>query len=122
MPGRQRADEPAVPSHALRPDRSDAYDHAYLRVRRRPSGVRHDDDEGRRDHQAADNFRLTRTPAATRVRTSDLCGRKGPGPCGHEVDGGGGGGGGPVDLARGRRPALEDNTSVAASLTAGYHR
>src|SRR6266566_1264964 len=118
MPGRQRADEPAVPSHALRPDRSDAYDHAYLRFRRRPSGVRHDDDEGRRDHQAADNFRLTRTPAATRVRTYDLRGRKGPGPCGHEFDGGGSA----VDLAGGAIPALEDNTSVAASLTAGYHR
>ena len=29
--------------------------------------------------------------------------------------------GGPLDLAGGAIPALEDNTSVAASLTAGYH-
>jgi hypothetical protein len=33
---RQRADEPAVPPHALRPDRPDADDHAHLQVRRHP--------------------------------------------------------------------------------------
>jgi threonine dehydrogenase-like Zn-dependent dehydrogenase len=40
------------------PDRPDADDHAYLLVRRRARGVRHDDDEGRWDHQAADYLRL----------------------------------------------------------------
>ncbi|MGE3252740.1 MAG: alcohol dehydrogenase catalytic domain-containing protein [Pseudonocardia sp.] len=55
VPRRQRADEPALPAHAVRPHRPHADDDAHLRVRRHPTGLRHDDDQGGQHHQAVDH-------------------------------------------------------------------